>query len=254
MNLPGPTHRRVRCSEVLWERPWARYRVTIVESIAPKGAPTASDAPRRFIGVGHGMTRRLAGIASRRGDGIVRSGAGIPSQPESDCHERAGVIRRGDGIVRFAAGSISQRGFTLLEIVLVMALIAITGVLALGVLTGGFDRMLLRSSAKEMTAQLRFARAHAIATGIPQRFEIDPQARTWRSADERAGELSKKLGVHFIGAREVQPAEGVGAIVFFGDGASTGGRVQLSLRDAAWNVDVAWLTGEVTLHRGEVAR
>ncbi|MCW5580035.1 MAG: prepilin-type N-terminal cleavage/methylation domain-containing protein, partial [Luteimonas sp.] len=92
------------------------------------------------------------------------------------------ATRRGDGIVRSAAGGPAQRGFTLVEVVLVMALVAITGVLALGVLTGGFDRMLLRSSAKEMTAQLRFARAHAIATGTPQRFEIDPRARTWRSA------------------------------------------------------------------------
>ena len=177
-------------------------------------------------GVGHGMTH---GFAIR-------------------------ATRHGDGATRVAARRFAQRGFTLLEIVMVMALIAITGILALGVLTGGFDRVLLRSSAKDMTAQLRFARAHAIATGTPQRFEIDPQAHTWRSADDRAGELSKKLGVHFIGARELQPAQGVGAIVFFGDGASTGGRVQLSLRDAAWNVDVAWLTGEVTLHRGEVVR
>jgi len=52
----------------------------------------------------------------------------------------------------------------------------------------------------------------------------------------------------------VQPAEGQGAIVFFSDGASTGGRVQLRMRDAAWNIDVAWLTGEVTLRRAEVGR
>jgi len=60
--------------------------------------------------------------------------------------------------------------------------------------------------------------------------------------------------VQFTGAREVQPSEGVGAIVFFSDGASTGGRVQLRMRDAAWNIDVAWLTGEVTLRRAEVPR
>lgn len=146
------------------------------------------------------------------------------------------------------------RGFSLLEILLVMALIAATGLLAAGVLTGGFDRMALRSSAKELTAQLRFARAHAIATGTPQRFTVDPGARAWQGANGRGGDLPDQLEVHFIGAREVQPARGVGAIVFFGDGASTGGRVQLSLRDAAWNVDVAWLTGEVTLRRGEVVQ
>ncbi|MDH5832982.1 type II secretion system protein XpsH [Luteimonas kalidii] len=147
-----------------------------------------------------------------------------------------------------------QRGFSLLEMLLVMALIAATGLLAAGVLTGGFDRMALRSGAKDMAAQLRFARAHAIATGVPQQVLVDPAARTWQGADGRAGELPGEVDVTFTGAREVQPTAGVGAIVFFGDGASTGGRVQLSLRDAAWNVDVAWLTGEVTLRRGEVAR
>jgi general secretion pathway protein H len=40
--------------------------------------------------------------------------------------------------------------------------------------------------------------------------------------------------------------------VFFPDGASTGGRVQLSARNAAMNVDVTWLTGEVRLRRGRV--
>ncbi|TYT22975.1 type II secretion system protein GspH [Luteimonas viscosa] len=147
-----------------------------------------------------------------------------------------------------------QAGFSLLEMLLVMALIAATGLLAAGVLTGGFDRMALRSSAKELTAQLRFARAHAIATGVPQRFTVDPAAHAWQGANGRGGDFPEQLIVHFTGAREVQPAEGVGAIVFFGDGASTGGRLQLSLRDAAWNIDVAWLTGEVTLRRGEVAR
>ena len=147
-----------------------------------------------------------------------------------------------------------QRGFSLLELLLVMALIAATGLLAAGVLTGGFDRMALRTGAKEMAAQMRFARAHAIATGVPQTFTVDPAARTWQGANGRGGELPEKLEVRFTGAREVQPRAGVGAIVFFGDGASTGGRLQLSLRDAAWNIDVAWLTGEVSVRRGEVVR
>jgi general secretion pathway protein H len=47
---------------------------------------------------------------------------------------------------------------------------------------------------------------------------------------------------------------GQGAILFFPDGASTGGRVQLSVKNAAWNIDVAWLTGEVKIKRGEVTR
>src|SRR5690554_312926 len=147
-----------------------------------------------------------------------------------------------------------QRGMSLLEILLVMALIAATGLLAAGILTGGFDRMELRTSARELAAQLRFARTRAIATGTTQQFTVDPATRAWQSAEGRGVELPGSLEVRFTGAREVQPSEGVGAIVFFSDGASTGGRVQLRMRDAAWNIDVAWLTGEVTLRRAEVPR
>lgn len=137
---------------------------------------------------------------------------------------------------------------------LVVVLIAATGLLAAGVLSGGLDRLQLKSTAQEIASQLRFTRAHAIATGSPQRFSIDPAAHTWQAAADRSGEVPERLGIAFTGAREVQARQGEGAIVFFGDGASTGGRVQISFRGAAWNVDVAWLTGEVSLHRAEPAQ
>jgi general secretion pathway protein H len=147
-----------------------------------------------------------------------------------------------------------QRGFTLLEMLLVMVLVAAIAVMAAGAMTGGFDRLRLDATAKEIASELRHARARALATGTPQHFVIDPRAKAWRSAEDRDGEIPSNLGVTFTGAREVQPAAGVGAIVFFGDGASTGGRVQLSYGRAARNVDVAWLTGEITLRRAEADR
>jgi len=146
------------------------------------------------------------------------------------------------------------RGVSLLEMLLVIALLAAISVLAAGAMSGGFTGMQLRSEAKQITAQLRFTRTRAIATGVPRRFTIDPQARTWSAPDNRHGEIPKKLGISFTGAREVQPQRGEGAIVFFPDGASTGGRVQLSAKKSAMNIDVTWLTGEVRLRRGEVSR
>src|SRR3546814_14061102 len=103
----------------------------------------------------------------------------------------------------------------------------------------------------EVAAQLRYTRAQALATGEPQRFTIDPHGHTWTAPKDRHGKLPKQLGIVFTGAREVQPSRGEGAIVFFPDGASTGGRVQLQAQDAAWKVDVAWLTGPVRVARVE---
>lgn len=142
-------------------------------------------------------------------------------------------------------GRRGARGFSLLEMILVLALVALASLLAAAALTGGFDGMRLRAAAREVAAQLRFTRAQAIATGESQRFTLDPRAHRWTAPKARSGELPAQLALAFVGAREVQPAEGEGAIVFFPDGASTGGRVQLALDDAAWQVEVAWLTGQV---------
>jgi general secretion pathway protein H len=53
----------------------------------------------------------------------------------------------------------------------------------------------------------------------------------------------------FTGAREVQPEPGKGAVRFFPDGAATGGRLRFSANGGGWDVDVAWLTGEVRVRR-----
>lgn len=139
----------------------------------------------------------------------------------------------------------------MLEVVLVLAIMALASLLAAAAIGGSTDGMRLRSAAKEVAAQLRFTRAQALATGEPQRFTIDPAAHAWTAPKERDGELSPKLSIVFTGAREVQPADDIGAIVFFPDGASTGGRVRMAIGEAAWQVDVAWLTGEVRAARVE---
>lgn len=146
------------------------------------------------------------------------------------------------------------RGFSLIELVVVVALIAVLSALAAGAMGGGLKGLQLRSAAKDVAARLRFTRTRAIATAQPQRFVIDPAAHTWEAPDGRHGALPDTLRIAFTGARETQPARGQGAIVFFPDGASTGGRVSLSRDGATWNVDVAWLTGEVTLARAEPSR
>ena len=147
-------------------------------------------------------------------------------------------------IGRRNAGGVSR-----LEMLLVLALIAIVTTLAAMVLTGGLDGMRLRSSTKEIAEQLRYTRAQAIARGEPQQFEIDPAARRWQAPNDKHGKIPESLRIEFTGAREAQPRAGKGGILFFPDGGSTGGRVQLSTGSAASRIDVKWLTGEVNVSR-----
>lgn len=142
------------------------------------------------------------------------------------------------------------RGVSLIELIVVIVLVGLMSLLAASAMGGGFKGMQLRGAAREVAAQLRYTRTRAIATGQTQRFSIDPRTRAWEAPDGRRGELPPQLDVEFTGARQAQAREDVGAILFFHDGASTGGRVRLSREGAAWDVDVRWLTGQVRIDRG----
>ena len=139
-------------------------------------------------------------------------------------------------------------GFSLLEMLLVMVLVAAASLLAVAAFGGGMG------GANDLAAQFRFARAVAISSGEPQDVVIDPQARQWKGAKGRSGALPDGGEVVFTGARAAQfdPAEtegGKGVVRFFADGAATGGRVRMLANGAGWDVDVGWLTGEVRVSR-----
>ena len=143
------------------------------------------------------------------------------------------------------------RGFSLIELIVVMVLIAVVAGLGAAAISGGLPGQQLRGAARELAGELRFARAQAIATGREQVFEIRVTDKRWTSAGKREGKLAPELEVLATTARDLQPARDVAVIRFFPEGASTGGRVVLRRGTAAWRIDVAWLTGEVTLRRGE---
>ena len=154
----------------------------------------------------------------------------------------------------------AQRGFTLIEALVVLALMATAFALFAGALFSAMPGQQLRDATGRLAAEMRATRARAVATGVDQSFVVDTQARTWRSgpsdADDarRRGEFDDALAVSATVAREEQPGPGVAAIRFFADGSSTGGRVVVRRGEAAWRVDVNWLTGAVRVERGEGAR
>ncbi len=153
------------------------------------------------------------------------------------------------------AGLAGARGFTLLEILVVMVLIAAGSLLAAGIFNGGGMRgAKLHTAAREVAAQLRFTRAAAISSGQPQEFRIDPHARSWSAAKGRHGSLTSTGELVFVGARAQQGADGEGVVRFFPDGAATGGRIRFLANGAGWDVDVTWLTGEVRVRRTQERR
>jgi general secretion pathway protein H len=145
----------------------------------------------------------------------------------------------------------SQRGFTLVEMIVVLVLIAAVVAIGATAMARKLPGQRLQQSARELAAQLRFTRAQAIATGKPQLFTLDARSREWRAGEKRNGKLARDIAIVATGARNEQQREGMAAVRFFPEGAATGGRFLLSHGRAAWQVDVQWLTGEVSLTRAK---
>jgi general secretion pathway protein H len=139
------------------------------------------------------------------------------------------------------------RGFSLLEIIVVVGLISLLMTFAAYAINKQLPGQQLRSSAKQLAAELRFTKSQAMVTGEPQSFQINVKTREWKGPKNHSGVLPKSLEVIATTARSEQPELDAAAIKFFPDGAATGGRIVLQHKTAKWQVDVKWLTGEVTV-------
>ena len=146
-------------------------------------------------------------------------------------------------------GSRNTRGFTLLEIMLVLALVA-AGTLMMGAaFSRGGARSQLRTEAAQMTNGLRDARAHALQTQVTQRFILDTTVHRWQVSGSAPRHVPDEITLVLSTAAELREGASGGAILFFPDGASSGGRVDLSRNGATWRLDVHWLTGQVSSQR-----
>ncbi|RMH90862.1 type II secretion system protein GspH [Lysobacter pythonis] len=142
----------------------------------------------------------------------------------------------------------SAGGFTLLEILLVLALVSGAMLMMSAALSRSGEGPRLRAAAAQMANGLRDTRARAMREQRVQRFVVDPRAHRWRAAGRSSRALPERSRVAMTTAAELRTPEGA-AIVFFPDGASSGGRIELAQNGQAWRLDVHWLTGQVRTTR-----
>lgn len=140
-----------------------------------------------------------------------------------------------------------QRGFTLLEILAVLALLGIALAVTAFSLDGGLDRARLDASARDVAAALRHTRTRALVEHRPQWFTLDLNARTFASPGRDPQGIPGGTVLHVTSAAEDVQHPGQARIRFFPDGSSTGGNIELSRKHREVRIDVDWLTGTVAM-------
>ena len=146
------------------------------------------------------------------------------------------------------ASSMRQRGFSLLEVIVVITIIALSYTLLPKMIFGGVSGAELRSNARAVATGLRLARDAAINTKREAVLSINMENREFTLPnDTKLHKLNDKLDVKLYTAEADLISDKVGMIRFFPDGSSNGGRVTVAAGERGFEIDVDWLTGHVTI-------
>jgi general secretion pathway protein H len=145
-------------------------------------------------------------------------------------------------------GLVGDGGYTLLELVVVMALLALLMGLVLPGLMRTAKKEGVRSNLRQLTTILRLARSQAATSHRRVRVFLNKEnGRYWLEGSNRQGDLA---GMRLGDTRLVW--EGVdrrqGYIAFYSDGTSSGGKlVMTDPTGRVYSLDVEIITGKVTL-------
>jgi general secretion pathway protein H len=142
------------------------------------------------------------------------------------------------------------RGFTLLELVVVLIVMALVAVAATPPLIGRLGHVQLQTAAREVAATLRRTRSDAIGANVELAFAVDTEARTYAIEGRPPHRLPPDLAISVFTAETERLGRTAGAIRFFPDGSSTGGEIALADAVGTITVRVDWLTGQIRIDKG----
>jgi general secretion pathway protein H len=141
-----------------------------------------------------------------------------------------------------------QHGVTLLELLVVLALMALLATVTLPLLGSGVSTTAMKGAARELAAGLRQARTEAMASRRETLVMIDLEGRRFVVGDEpKPRAMPDGIEVKLFTAQMDIVNDKVGGIRFYPDGGSNGGRVTLAAGERRFEVDIDWLTGRVAI-------
>jgi general secretion pathway protein H len=145
---------------------------------------------------------------------------------------------------RSQPGHSSAAGFTLLEMLIVVAVLALAMAVAMPTFMRPSDGVQLQATGRNLVNALRLTRAMAIARNVEIALVIDVDKRTFSSTAIRPQSFSPDMTAELTFAESERTARSTGGFRFFPDGSSSGGDVRLRLHGREATICVNWLTGE----------
>jgi general secretion pathway protein H len=146
-------------------------------------------------------------------------------------------------------GKIDQQGFSLLEMVCVIAIIALVAAVLLPMVPRQTSRARLQAYAMQAATLLKSDRSAAIRRGVDVATLVDPHAHAIRAGASREMlQLPDDVRFDALLPQSCRQRAALSVISFFPDGMSCGGTIALSRLGTAYEIRVNWLTGRIEMN------
>lgn len=155
------------------------------------------------------------------------------------------AMRRGQG-----AASETETGFTLLELLIVLCVMALTAVFAMPLVRRPAGDATLIATAHRLANDMRMARASAIRDNRERTLTIDlAQRRFWVDGVTGATPIGSGIAVTLATLQKERLSPRQGRLRFFADGSATGGNVLFRDDRRTVVVKLDWMTGHASVTR-----
>ena len=143
-------------------------------------------------------------------------------------------------------------GFTLVEMLVVLGLVAMLLLISLPYSTSSGEGRKLDAAAQIIAAKLRETQTSSLSSNRERSLTLDiGKGMLVQTDPDRIFEIPKGITLSIV-TSDNEILDETGAIRFFPDGGSTGGRIILSKGENRREITINWLTGGIAVSSGEI--
>ncbi|MCG7905900.1 MAG: prepilin-type N-terminal cleavage/methylation domain-containing protein [Candidatus Thiodiazotropha taylori] len=140
-----------------------------------------------------------------------------------------------------------SRGFTLIEVMLVLVLMAMMFTLTPPLMHKAFPALKLKAAARDLVQEIRFVQQSAIISGSESKISFQLQTDQYQSDLVNQGEVRQLPdGISFL-AETSATRQQILVLHFYPDGSSSGGLIRLANKSRGFVITVDWLTSRVEI-------
>jgi general secretion pathway protein H len=151
-------------------------------------------------------------------------------------------------VIHPAPGGERKRGFTLLELLVVLLIVSLLVALVPPLFSGAVPGAKLKAAVRDLAVTLRLARNQSITRDVEMQVHLNLESPAYAIGTQAPRSLPAGVELKVASSSEQSAVATTRHVVrFFSDGSSSGTLITLSRGKRSYDLHVGWLTGRVTI-------